>query len=188
MYRSFESLLVEQCAPALAGIKPACLFRCSLRSETQIRQTAEHWDRIFQPMGLRVQVLKECPRTGDCMIYVYRSKWVAAVLHDAANRRFLNRCGYRLGNTAYLLRQLSQRLCMEQEYPHEIGVFLGYPLADVVGFIENKGENYTCLGCWKSYGDPEEASAYFALCRRCICRYRALYDRHGDVLDLVVAA
>ena len=44
------------------------------------------------------------------------------------------------------LRQLSNRLCLEHDFPHEIGIFLGYPLEDVVGFIENQGKNYTCSG------------------------------------------
>ena len=48
-----------------------------------------------------------------------------------------------------MLRQLSRRLCCEADFPHEIGVFLGYPLTDVVGFIENQGRNFTCCGCWK---------------------------------------
>ena len=57
---------------------------------------------------------------------------------------FLESCGYESGDTDFLLKQLSGRLCLEQDYPHEIGLFLGYPLADVVGFIENRGWNYTC--------------------------------------------
>ena len=77
---------------------------------------------------------------------------------------------------------------MEQDYPHEIGLFLGYPLSDVIGFIENKGWNYTCCGCWKSYGDPEKAQAYFDLCRRCTSRYCELYAGGVSVLHFVVAA
>ena len=38
------------------------------------------------------------------------------------------------------------------DFPHEIGVFLGYPLEDVVGFIRHRGKCFTCCGCWKSYG------------------------------------
>ena len=56
-----------------------------------------------------------------------------------------------------LLEQLSDRLCLEEAFPHEIGVFLGYPLGDVVGFIRNHGRNFTCCGCWKAHGDPVEA-------------------------------
>lgn len=188
MKRSFESLLVEQCAPTLAGIKPASLFRCGRQSAADIRQIVDNWDRTLTRFGLRACVLKECPTTGDCMIYVYRPDWVGALLSCEDNVKFLKSCGYRPGRTAAMLEQLSTRLCLEQDYPHEIGLFLGYPLTDVVGFIENRGWNYTCCGCWKSYGDPAEAEAYFNLCRQCTARYCARYAQGEDILSLVAAA
>lgn len=188
MQHSFESLLVEQCAPTLAGIKPASLFRCNRKTEEHIRAAASRWDAALAPLGLRMTVLKECPNSGDCLIYLYRPEWVDRVVHRAEELRFLVRCGYRPGSTAALLGQLSKRLCLEQDYPHEIGLFLGYPLEDVVGFIENKGWNYTCCGCWKSYGDPERAQAYFDLCRRCTSRCRDLFAQGTDIVHLVAAA
>lgn len=53
--------------------------------------------------------------------------------------------------------------CMEQiaEFPHEMGLLLGYPVEDVEGFIENKGHNYLYAGYWKVYGHVEEKKALF---------------------------
>ena len=51
------------------------------------------------------------------------------------------------------LRTLRARLKDAKSFPHEIGVFLGYPLADVLGFIENCGKNCLACGCWKVYSD-----------------------------------
>lgn len=187
MQRSFESLMVEQCAPTLAGIKPASLFRCGKQSASDIPETVGHWDRAFSAVGLRIRILKECPSTGDCMVYLYRPSWVEQLLTEEEDRRFLERCGYRPDNLDAMLDQLSGRLCLEEGYPHEIGLFLGYPLADVLGFIENRGWNYTCCGCWKSYGDPVKAQAYFDLCRRCTSRCCALYAQGTDILHLVAA-
>lgn len=186
--RSFEALLVEQCAPTLSGIKPASLFRCGPRSAADIRQTVEQWDQSLSRLGLRARILKECPASGDCMIYVYRPGWVSSLLSQPENLYFLERCGYPAEDLNHLLDQLSDKFCLEQEYPHEIGLFLGYPLADVVGFIENRGWNYTCCGCWKSYGDPAAARAYFDLCRQCTSRCCALFAQGADVLGLVAAA
>lgn len=188
MPRSFESLFVEQCAPTLAGIKPASLFRCGIQSSNDIRQTIDEWDQALAQYGLRIRILKECPHTGDCMIYVYRPEWIARLLSKEDYLLFLDSCGYLRGNTDSLLEQLSARLCLEQEYPHEIGLFLGYPLSDVIDFIKNRGWNYTCCGCWKSYGDPVEAQAYFDLCRRCTSQYRALFEKGITLLELVIAA
>ena len=62
---------------------------------------------------------------------------------------------------------------MAGEFPHEIGVFLGYPLDDVRGFIENPHGGKVC-GTWKVYGDEaqaEKAFERFKRCSACICRH-----------------
>ena len=89
---------------------------------------------------------------------------------------------------AALLAQLAERLCCEQDFPHEIGVFLGYPLSDVVGFIENSGRNFTCCGCWKAYGDPQAAQRHFAQLRKCTAVYLRLFHSGTPILRLTVAA
>jgi ribosomal protein S24E len=49
-----------------------------------------------------------------------------------------------------------------------VGLFLGYPLDDVQGFIKNRGSHYKLCGAWKVYGDVEKARNHFRkyeLCR-----------------------
>ena len=63
-------------------------------------------------------------------------------------------------------------------FPHEIGLFLGYPPEDVEGFRLHRGRDYKLCGCWKVYSDVEGARQCFrrydrcraALCRRGPCR------------------
>ena len=66
-----------------------------------------------------------------------------------------------------MLKRLSQRIRLyadgQTDFPHEIGAFLGYPLADVESFIENRGKNYAYLGYWKVYHDVEQAVKTFRL-------------------------
>ena len=189
MERSFEAVLVAQCAPTLAGLKPASLFRWqNVRGCESAAEAAAHWARELAPFGIAVRILKTCPRTGDSLIYLYRAAWLRRILADPSNRAFLTRMGYAPDRgCGGLLEQLSGRLCLEREFPHEIGVFLGYPLTDVVGFIENQGRNYTCCGYWKVYGDPAEARDRFARYRRCteVCQRRL---RMGTPLIKLVAA
>lgn len=188
MERTFEAALVEQCAPTLAGVKPANLFRFRGAEPSEIRRGAQAWDRKLRHFGVRVMILKECPAAEACMIYVYRESQLRRILAEAENRAFLEGMGYCLTDIDGLLSQLSERFCLERDYPHEIGLFLGYPLGDVVGFIENRGWNYTCCGCWKSYGDPEAAQACFQRYRKCTDLYRRLYARGISVIQLVAAA
>ncbi len=187
MERTFESALVEQCAPTLAGVKPANLFRFS-GDPAEIRRCAEEWDGRLKPAGLRAAILKECPEAGACMVFVYRENWLKRLLTEPHRLMFLTELGYQAGTPEEMLAQLSRRLCLEAEYPHEIGVFLGYPLADVKGFIRNRGWNYTCCGCWKSYGDPAAARKCFDRYRKCTDLYRRRYEQGTPLLRLVVAA
>ena len=178
MERSFEAVLVEQCATTLAGVKPASLFRYQGADKRQPREAAARWAKELAPYGITIRVLN----------YLYRAGWLRSILSEPSTRAFLAGQGYGADQSCQeLLRQLSRRLCLEREFPHEIGVFLGYPLEDVVGFIRNRGRNYTCCGYWKAYGDPEAAQKRFDQYRRCTAACCEQF-RKGTAITQLIAA
>lgn len=65
-----------------------------------------------------------------------------------------------------------KRLGESDEFPHEIGLFLGYPVEDVKGFIENKASCAKCVGYWKVYGDEEKAQKLFNQYKKCTGVYK----------------
>ena len=178
-----EAALVEFCAPTLMGLKPASLFRCQAEVQADLLRLS----RELAPFGLALRVLNICPRTGAALVYLYRAAWLRQILAEPSVETFLGRMGYLGHSCAALLEQLRRRLHAEQDFPHEIGVFLGYPLEDVVGFIENHGQNYTCCGCWKAYGDPSAAEARFASYRQCTALCRGRYESGVDLTQLIAA-
>ena len=192
MERNFETVMIEQCAPVLAGLKPAGLFRYETRDCADLARRVRSWDEQLNGKGLRVRVMKGCARTHRFLVYVYREAQLSAVLADRAVQEFLRQEGYQLPaeqeQTGALLNQLSRRLCCQAEFPHEIGVFLGYPLPDVVGFIENRGQNFTCCGCWKSYGEPAAARRRFDQLSKCTAVYLRLFHSGTPITRLTVAA
>ena len=192
MERNFETVMIEQCAPVLAGLKPAGLFRYETRDCADLARRVRSWNEQLNSKGLRVRVMKGCARTHRFLVYVYREAQLSAVLADKAVQEFLRQEGYQLPaeqeQTGALLNQLSRRLCCQAEFPHEIGVFLGYPLPDVVGFIENRGQNFTCCGCWKSYGEPVAARRRFDQLSKCTAVYLRLFHIGTPIARLTVAA
>ena len=192
MERNFETVMIEQCAPVLAGLKPAGLFRYETRDCADLARRVRSWNEQLNGKGLRVRVMKGCARTHRFLVYVYREAQLSAVLADKAVQEFLRQEGYQLPaeqeRTGALLNQLSRRLCCQAEFPHEIGVFLGYPLPDVVGFIENRGQNFTCCGCWKSYGEPVAARRRFDQLSKCTAVYLRLFHGGTPITRLTVAA
>lgn len=189
MERTFEALLVNQCAPTLTGMKPASLFRYQGRVPGEARRLAECWARQLAPRGLTLRVLKTCRVTGACMLLLYREDWLRRILAERSNRRFLEQQGYPAdADLPQLLERLSDRLCLEQDYPHEIGLFLGYPPEDVRGFIEHKGRGCKCVGCWKVYGDPIRAQRRFDQYKTCTEIYYRRWSRGASIGGLAVRA
>ena len=186
--RSFEAVLVEQCAPTLAGMKPANLFRFHSSAGSAIEQTVMEWNQKLCPYGISVCIVKQCCKTGSFLIYAYRRAWIDRILSEQCSRDFLISLGYRVdGGFGSILRQLSERFRLER-FPHEIGLFLGYPLEDVIGFIENRGRNSMCSGYWKSYGDPVTAQKCYKRYRKCASIYSKMFENGTPIMRLIVAA
>lgn len=189
MDKSFEAALVEYCAPTLAGMKPANLFFYRSRGCRAVCDSVAGWSKKLEPYGISVRILKECGRGPDFLIYVCREAWLGRILSDRMTRAFLQALGYRFsGGGEDLLAQLSRRLCLEEEFPHEVGVFLGYPLFDVVSFIENGGRNCAFSGYWKAYDNPLGARKRSEQYRKCTVIYKRMFENGTPIQRLIVAA
>ena len=105
--RSFACDLATLCAPTLAGLKPASLFRYQPAPGQDAAAMAAAWHTELSPRGVTVQVLKQCPRTGAVLVYVYRPARVAKLLADDRTLAFLAGEGYTPGTADELLAQLA---------------------------------------------------------------------------------
>ena len=86
-----------------------------------------------------------------------------------------------------LLEHLSTRTQEQQDFPHEIGLFLGYPIEDVRGFIEQGGKDCKLSGYWKVYGDVQAARRLFRQFDRCRDTARGYVERGMTILELFAA-
>lgn len=190
MKRSLEATLVEHCAPTLAGVKPANLFLYRTTSGRQnVRDSANALAQTLAPYGITLRILKECSCKSYFLIYVCREAWVKRIVAHRLTASFLRTQGYDTSlGFEQILSQLSERLCLEQEFPHEIGIFLGYPLFDVISFMENKGRNYAFCGYWKAYDDPAGARKRTDQYRKCSLIYKRMFENGTPILRLIVAA
>ena len=99
------------------------------------------------------------------LVMVYRAKELEEHLRSKEVSDYLREFGYRRDDFISNLIRLHQRMNgfynKIKEFPHEVGVFLGYPICDIKGFLENKGERYLHSGYWKIYGNLEETREKF---------------------------
>lgn len=149
-------LLAIHCAPILSGSKAANIMTV----------TVHEFDRIgylLQGTGIRYRFLKTKGDKG--ILYLYREKRLRQYLEQEEIQEFLSEYGYDQVDIAKMLNLLSNRIRMYNDqdavFPHEIGVFLEYPLGDVKGFLANEGKNFMYSGYWKVYQDLQGAVRRF---------------------------
>ena len=121
-------------------------------------------------------------------MYLYRPGELAAAIAREDVWHFLASCGYDTPTVPGVLAHLRRRLRACPSFPHEIGVFLGYPLEDVLGFIENGGRNCLSCGCWKVYSNACEALKAFERYEKCKAVYQRLFASGCPLSKLTVAA
>ena len=157
--------LIRNCAPTLAGMKVGSLFNVMEKEEAQVNFWLERWNALLNGKGVHVRCLKY---TGSAaLMYVYRMEALDEQLSQPAVQALMRQMNYPAGGSVRQIDHLAAHLKNHSEFPHEIGLFLGYPREDVWGFMCKKGRDYKCSGCWKVYGDAEKAKACFAKYRRC---------------------
>ena len=159
--QSFERTLAVHSAPTLLGIKCANLISVTIEANDM----CDYWHEFESRSGLQMRVLCKCHDRR--LLYVYHEMLLEMQLRQPEILRFLSQYGYTENmDLQQMLGHLASRMQCGN-FPHEIGVFLGYPLADVQGFISNHGKNCLLCGCWKVYSDPESARRTFANYDRC---------------------
>lgn len=163
--RNFGQKLAIHTAPTLLGVKCASLVSLS-SSEFELGYHVARFNEKAAVKGLKSRILCEC-ETRSLML-VYNEKQLLNRLSDKKARELLIECGYpERGTVDEYLDILSSRINGCGEFPHEVGIFLGYPLEDVMGFIENNGENFKLCGQWKVYGCEENAKKLFCNYKKC---------------------
>lgn len=173
--RDLEKMLIRFSAPTLMGIKAASLLSIDRSKIPELFQNVALCNRIFGQLGLRFAVLCECNNRN--LLYVYRPALLAEQLQKSEYVELLERYGYPVQEgLGKMLLHLRSRIALCQSFPHEIGLFLDYPIEDVVAFIEKLGADCKLCGYWKVYCDVDRAKACFAQYDAC---RDYLMDRHA---------
>ena len=180
-----EKYLIEYCSPTLASVKFASLFNAAFSEHDDMERQLNRWNILMEPKGIKLVVLRKCH--DRALIYMYRPKLLQKRLDCPGVQMFLKEYGYKDFHVEAALSVLNMKFSETQDFPHEIGIFLDYPLEDVVGFIENNGQNYICCGCWKVYCNECEAQKMFRKYGKCHEVYQRLWENGRSVMQLTVA-
>ena len=180
-----EEYVVRQCAPTLAGIKTGSLFPCPYQSRQALMSEIRALNRRLSPKGLILLPVRYLD--GKALLYLYRPSNLRQDLKDRLAAQVLEQAGYSCSKSEQCVVRLIRRLKENENFPHEIGLFLSYPPEDVKGFIDNRACNFKCSGLWKVYGDEARAQAMFARFRKCTEIYCKLWQEGSSIEQLAVA-
>ena len=158
----FEYKLAVYSAPTLMKYKCGSLFNISKSDIHNYQECFDYYNHHLSYYDLQINILRESKES--VLVYIYSPKQLKRVLENKAIVRFLKSQGYHTQSISHLLVSLKKRF-NTNVFPHEIGIFLNYPLEDVLGFIENKPVKH--IGYWKVYGNEHYALNCFKEYDRC---------------------
>lgn len=175
----FEKMIGYKCGTAMVGIKSAGLMCCRLSEYANIREELDAISKKLSGSGIEIKILFD---DGErIMFLVYRTAILKSRLESFEYAEFLKDIGYPIfGDLERMLDYLSFRCRKDGGFPHEIGVFLGYPLADIKGFI---CDPQACkhVGFWKVYHNVEQTKVLFERYKKCAGAILQRMDRGEDL-------
>jgi hypothetical protein len=181
--------LLIKAAPVMLKVKPAVLVRitncCRVREFMRYDLFCVYQQYILDTLQMDYLVMRN---TGeDMQVMFYDAEVLEGVLGGAGVRDFLKDQGYDCAlNTGEYLEQLRLRFSLSNDFPHEIGVFLGYPLHDVKGFIAGRNDSIAGIrGLWKVFEEPREALRLMWMYRFAEDIVKIALDEYKNIRDCV---
>lgn len=147
--------LVDLLGATLMGVKPAKLLNI------------DHWQKnnnfdwgfckycILENKKINLVEITEGKKIKK--VFFYHIKTLDNILRNSSNLEFLKKLGYpQIYSLENYVNFIAHKL-KKDKIPHEIGLFLGYPLKDVLGFMGYKYKKPVMVKGWQYYGDSEES-------------------------------
>ncbi|WP_026659963.1 DUF3793 family protein [Butyrivibrio sp. AC2005] len=181
-----DQLLIRLCSPTLAGLKTGNLFTVECDDKDKFNEEVREFNSRLSSKGIRMIPVKYSK--GYVLIYLYRPAYLKRDFANEEVCRILKEKGYSYNNADLCVAQLAKHLAKDTTFPHEIGLFLGYPVADVLGFMRSPDEGVKYTGFWKVYGDEDAALKTFEKYKKCTEVYSKAHNNGRSLEQLTVAS
>jgi len=144
--KDVETQLAMQCAPVIMGLKISNLLIIPNENVNKAKE-------IITGSNLSYFILLK--NEEKTTLLLYWSDKLKQYLSKQEVKELLWELGYQKITLEYLFPIFIRRYVLYCKrggnFPHEMGILLGYPIEDVRGFIENEGRNFIYTGYWKVY-------------------------------------
>ncbi len=168
-------------AEVVAGVKPASLVRLSRRSRACGRNMYALWQshssELLQSCRVEFFVLRE--DSSGLLLLIYAPTLLQRRLRSRCAVTFLRKFGYDRAQDVDCSLELLRRRFQSMVMPHEVGVFLGYPLKDVAAFSGRIRLAVSAQRLWKIYGNSRRSEQLADLYQRHHAAVAALLRHHA---------
>lgn len=165
-------IIVLNSSGILLGCKPACTitFSCQNPQKNTLFLWNEYKDSMFK--NTRLKYMELFKSSSHNLVLFYDESRLKVLFEDHELKMFLYSLGYNMDSTVEeILYELKKRFI--NSFPHEIGVFVGLPLKDVMGFMGINGLKLACRKGWNIYGDIESSICIwqqYEICRNTVIK------------------
>ena len=151
-----ELQLALQCAPLIAGLKISNLLNISREDFRKLKEIIRD-SHISWCLWMETEY--------KMTILLYHRQSLADYIRREKVHGLFRELGYQSFHVDDILKEFriryEQYMKEKSNFPHEMGLLLGYPTEDVEGFMRNKGANFLYTGYWKVYEDKERKLKLF---------------------------
>jgi hypothetical protein len=151
-----EMQMAMQCAPLITGLKVSNLLNIRREDFAAMQKIVTH-SRFSWYLLLETEE--------KITVLLFHRGSLERYLGKRQVREMLKQAGYTDLSLGRILREFAARyqgyMDKENDFPHEMGLLLGYPIEDVAGFITHRGDDCLCVGYWKVYAHKERKLKLF---------------------------
>lgn len=157
-----ESFLSYNTSLICAGVKPSITLNLSyINNKDMYKLWKLYGEQYIKEMKLKFAILRK--NKDSVILLIYDEKLLKQCIERKSCREFLQPLGYSKDFTIdeYIMKLISRY--NKYKCPHELGIFLGYPLEDVIDFMNCTNKKCKACGYWKVYNREERAKNIFSI-------------------------
>lgn len=153
-YDGYLLRLLDLIGATIVGVKPAELLSISI-NEGNAKNLALEELRFYFLLDKNIKLREIKKQNERVQILFYHYNALDNALSHKTNLKFLRGLGYPEqysleGYVDFLVARLNSK-----DFPHEIGLFLGYPFKDVLGYIGHPSLKLVKINGWRIYGNDK---------------------------------
>ena len=156
-----EKFLIYNASLVISGVKPSATITIKKDKENLYDKWIKYGIDFLESIDIQYINLREC--SNALIILIYNKDQLSKYVFRKDNKKFLMQLGYfnknEINNYLYMLKSRYK----EFNCPHELGIFLGFPLNDVMDFMNCKNKKCLSCGYWLVYNNLQEAKETFSM-------------------------